>query len=181
MNIYEKIIEKHGAYNQSLKAVEEFSELSRAIVRNKIYGDKDSIANLLEEIADAHIMLEQLKIMFPMNCVTWFDIQFPKIKQALFHPPNGGERPSFVDEKGRRYCPEGEKLKRMGAREGVLDLCLAIPKRGFTGLWIEFKSKNGVWSAEQRAFRTLMQEHRWYVQEITEFEDFVKLIKDYLY
>lgn len=119
--------------------------------------------------------------MLHVNCVTWFDIQFPKIKQALFHPPNGGERPSMVDAKGRRYCPEGEKLKRMGVRGGVLDLCLAIPKRGFTGLWIEFKSKNGVWSAEQRAFRTLMQEHRWYVQEITEFEDFVKLIKDYLY
>ena len=82
MNIYEKIIEKHGAYNQSLKAVEEFSELSRAIVRNKIYGDKDSIANLLEEIADAHIMLEQLKIMFP-NWITLLDLKLERIKRKI--------------------------------------------------------------------------------------------------
>ena len=70
MNLFEKLIQKHGAYNQSLKAIEEFSELSRAIVRFKIYGDKTAEHNLLEEIADAHIMLEQLKIM----CPKWTDL-----------------------------------------------------------------------------------------------------------
>ena len=65
MNIFEKLILKHGAHNQTLKAVEEFSELSRAIVRFQMYQDKKSEYNLLEEIADAHIMLEQLKIMCP--------------------------------------------------------------------------------------------------------------------
>lgn len=64
MNLFEKVIDKYGAYNQLLKAVEEFSELSRAIVRHKIYADKKSEYNVLEEIAGAHIMLEQLKIMF---------------------------------------------------------------------------------------------------------------------
>ena len=50
------IIKHYGHTNQFNKAVEELSELIRAIVRD----DKD---NLIEEMADVYIMLEQLKIM----------------------------------------------------------------------------------------------------------------------
>ena len=50
------IINHYGHTNQFNKAVEELSELIRALVRD----DKD---NLIEEIADVYIMLEQLLIM----------------------------------------------------------------------------------------------------------------------
>lgn len=50
------IINHYGHTNQFNKAVEELSELIRAIVRD----DKD---NLIEEMADVYIMLEQLLIM----------------------------------------------------------------------------------------------------------------------
>lgn len=39
------------------------------------------------------------------------------------HPPNGGERPAKWI-KGRRISIEGGRLKRMGARPGVADICL---------------------------------------------------------
>lgn len=39
------------------------------------------------------------------------------------HPPNGGERPAKWI-KGRRISIEGGRLKRMGARPGVSDICL---------------------------------------------------------
>ena len=50
------IINHYGHTNQFNKAVEELSELIRALVRD----DKD---NLIEEMADVYIMLEQLLIM----------------------------------------------------------------------------------------------------------------------
>ena len=50
------IINHYGHTNQFNKAVEELSELIRAIVRD----DKD---NVIEEMADVYIMLEQLLIM----------------------------------------------------------------------------------------------------------------------
>lgn len=50
------IINHYGHTTQFNKAVEELSELIRALVRD----DKD---NLIEEMADVYIMLEQLLIM----------------------------------------------------------------------------------------------------------------------
>lgn len=46
-----------------------------------------------------------------------------------FHPPNGGERPAFVNRHGKRVSPEGGLLARMGTRPGVSDFILAAPPR----------------------------------------------------
>jgi hypothetical protein len=43
------------------------------------------------------------------------------------HVPNGEERPSKIDAKGRRYSPAADRLKRMGARDGVADFILIGP------------------------------------------------------
>lgn len=82
MNIFQKLIIKHGSYHQCLKAVEEFSELSRAIVRQINYGGKSTMDNLKEEIVDAHIMLEQLKIIIPKwdECL---QIKLSKLEKEL--------------------------------------------------------------------------------------------------
>jgi hypothetical protein len=61
--IYQRAIKKWGETAQMLVAVEEFSELSRALVRH--VSDRDrNIHNIVEEMADAEIMLEQLKLIF---------------------------------------------------------------------------------------------------------------------
>ena len=52
-----KAIEYYGRGNQQFKAIEELSELIRALVRS----DHENIA---EEMADVRIMLDQLEIMF---------------------------------------------------------------------------------------------------------------------
>lgn len=42
-----------------------------------------------------------------------------------WHTPNGGERTKRQNPKtGRWYSPEGQRLKRMGARKGVSDFAL---------------------------------------------------------
>jgi hypothetical protein len=47
-----------------------------------------------------------------------------------FHPPNGGERPAFVNRHGKRISVEGGRLQRMGARPGVSDFLLVAPAGG---------------------------------------------------
>ena len=57
MNIYERAVSVFGAENQKKKAIEELSELIRAIAR-------DDRANILEEITDVMIMIEQLRYIY---------------------------------------------------------------------------------------------------------------------
>lgn len=47
----------------------------------------------------------------------------------LFHVPNGGERPKHA----------ALAMARAGAKAGVPDLCLPVPRGGWHGLWIELK------------------------------------------
>lgn len=60
--IYNKMIEKYGQKNQMLIAVEECSELQKAIL--KFLRGRCNQIEIAEEMADVEIMLEQLKIMF---------------------------------------------------------------------------------------------------------------------
>ena len=61
-NVREKIlraaIERYGRGTQQFKAIEELSELIRALAR---YDDAENVA---EEMADVRIMLDQLEIIF---------------------------------------------------------------------------------------------------------------------
>lgn len=60
----------------------------------------------------------------------------------LFAIPNGARRDKVV----------GAILKKEGVRAGVPDLFLAVPKKGWAGMFIEMKTPSGVLSAEQEAF-----------------------------
>lgn len=58
--------------------------------------------------------------------------RFPALRW-LHHIPNGGSRNVL----------EAVKLKRMGVKPGVPDLCLPFPSNGYHGLYIEMKSEKG--------------------------------------
>ena len=62
---------------------------------------------------------------------SWIRSKENPFKEAhrMFHVPNGGKR-------GIR---EGARFKKMGVSAGVPDLHLPVPRRGFTGLYIELK------------------------------------------
>lgn len=57
----------------------------------------------------------------------------------IHHSPNGGERASKVGDNGKRYSPEGQKLKAMGTKAGFPDLFVFKPMSGFHGLFVELK------------------------------------------
>lgn len=66
--IFEKAIENYGKDHQILKAVEEMSELTKALMKYFDCKDKKMMPIVLdsidEEMADVEIMLEQLHLIF---------------------------------------------------------------------------------------------------------------------
>lgn len=71
-------------------------------------------------------------------------IFFPRIpEKLLFAVPNGGSRNKL----------EAINLKRQGVKSGVADVLLLIPKGGFASLCLEFKTKTGKQSDDQKEFQ----------------------------
>lgn len=60
--IYEKLIDKFGEKAQVIVAIEELSELQKALC--KYLRGQTNFENIVEEIADVKIMLEQLELIF---------------------------------------------------------------------------------------------------------------------
>ena len=52
---------------------------------------------------------------------------------VFYHVPNGG----------KRNWLEAVKLKRMGVKSGVPDLCIPMARKSYHGLYIELKRKTG--------------------------------------
>lgn len=66
-----------------------------------------------------------------MALFAWFALnfnQYPELKWA-FHVPNGGFR----------HKAEAAKLRAMGVRSGVPDICLPVRRGSYSGLFIELK------------------------------------------
>ena len=61
---YWKIINRYGAKNQILQAMEELAELIQALNKNMRDPSIDNHNHVLEEIADVQVMLDQLKLIF---------------------------------------------------------------------------------------------------------------------
>lgn len=75
------IIEKNGAENQIIKAVEELGELSQALCKYVLNGGNEAIIDhIAEEYTDVSIMMEQLMIIFKDKAI--FSEQLPKYRQA---------------------------------------------------------------------------------------------------
>lgn len=75
--IMKKALEKNGKLKQSVIAMEECSELIKAISKMIRYSsDEDSVCmykdNLIEEMADVYIILDELKMMYD---ILEFDIE----------------------------------------------------------------------------------------------------------
>ena len=101
------------------------------------------------------------------HCVAFFEwcqLQanvWPELK-LIHHIPNGGMRPKETDAKGKSYSPEGARLKRMGAKKGVLDYNLSVPSMLMgalrPGLWLEFKAKGRTLTPDQREFAAALEQ-----------------------
>jgi NTP pyrophosphatase (non-canonical NTP hydrolase) len=60
VHIMLKALQKYGVDAQDDIAIEEMSELTKAIIKNRRYRNFETYENLCEELADVLIMMEQL-------------------------------------------------------------------------------------------------------------------------
>lgn len=89
----------------------------------------------------------------------------------LHHIPNGGLR-------GKR---EAARLKRMGVKAGVPDLCLPVARGGFHGLYVEMKRLDGGRvSTEQKAWLAALHASGHCVAVAEGHEQAIGVIRDYL-
>lgn len=68
--------------------------------------------------------------------------QLPELRNLILIP-NGEERKSEINKKGRRYSMGAQRLRDEGLEPGSSDYFLAVPRGGFHGFWIEMKAKDG--------------------------------------
>lgn len=106
-----------------------------------------------------------------IQCVKWFDMQYPEWSQFLFHIRNGGSMKS---------AREGRKFKLMGVRKGVPDLFLSIPNDEFHGFYIELKKPGGKPSSEQVVSGLMLENlgYKWMI--IDDLDVFMTEVKRYL-
>lgn len=94
---------------------------------------------------------------------------YPELKW-LHHCPNGGSR----------NRNEAVKLKQMGVKAGVSDLCLPYPKGIYCGLYIEMKFGDNRQQASQKEFLKDMAEVGHFVATCYSAEEAIEIIKKYL-
>lgn len=70
------IIKFHGEHNQELKAIEEMSELTKAIL-------KGNVNDIKQEMADVFVMILQLKIIYKISDEEIEQIMISKIDRTL--------------------------------------------------------------------------------------------------
>lgn len=83
----ERIAKHIGAEHQIVKAAEEFSEAATAAIRySAALREDDRIdryMNLIEELADAEVMIAQLKILFPNLETAMAHVRTAKVTRQL--------------------------------------------------------------------------------------------------
>ena len=102
-------VETYGFEDQMLQAIEELSELQRAITRViKAPADRD---NLHEEVADVEIMLMQLRTIFDEDEIDdWKESKLERLARMVGVEIGEGDENEHLsggaDEGGRERAPE---------------------------------------------------------------------------
>lgn len=99
----------------------------------------------------------------------WNEGRYPELKW-LHHIPNGGSRNRL----------EAVKLKQMGVKAGVSDLCLPYPKGIYCGLYIEMKFGTNLQQDTQKEFLQDMAEAGHFVATCYGAEEAVRVLEEYL-
>lgn len=97
------------------------------------------------------------------------ETRFPELR-FCFAVPNGG------------FCHKATAamMKRTGTKAGVPDVFLPIARKGFHGLWIEFKAETGKLSEAQKAFADFLTAQGYRVLICRTWEEAANAAIDYL-
>lgn len=107
---------------------------------------------------------EQMQIINYCNSMSAYVPEYAMI----YHIPNEGKRKN------------GAKLKRIGLRKGIPDLCLPVPKIGFHGLYIELKKMHLKASKEQKEWLFKLEQQGYAVSICFGANEAINLITAYM-
>ena len=109
------------------------------------------------------------------QCVAWFRAEYPEFAMLLTHPINEGSKNTRVT---------GAIHKAEGTVAGVSDLLFFVPTiDGYTiyfGLGIEFKTKSGRQSKEQKDFQKLFEAAGYRYEIVRDKETFMQIIEKWI-
>lgn len=109
-----------------------------------------------------------------VSLIRWWSLvhnSFGIPEQLLFAIPNGGERNIVV----------AARLKAEGVRAGIPDLFLAVPRNGYSGLFVEMKkAKGGRVSDAQKASLEMLNKAGYAVTVCHGFPEAKAEIEHYL-
>jgi hypothetical protein len=91
-------------------------------------------------------------------------------QMAMYATPNGGQR----------HYLTAVKLKREGVTRGIPDIHLAVPRKGFTCLWIEMKFGKNRLTAEQKDFMAWQETEGAKCAVCYSWEEARTIIEEYL-
>lgn len=106
---------------------------------------------------------EQTIQMQFINYLRWKRIRFN-------HSPN----------EGKRSPQEGNKLVKMGMSKGFPDLEIPLPAGGNNGLYIEFKTKKGTLTFEQKKWLEYLNNNGYVAKVARSYDEAVKILTAYL-
>ena len=83
LEVYESAIARNGVLLQAIVALEELSEAQKEIC--KFLREQGDVDHLAEEVADATIMLEQIRVIFGINEAVngWIDKKVQRLADRL--------------------------------------------------------------------------------------------------
>jgi len=105
-----------------------------------------------------------------MAFMRWVQLQYPKLRDFIFHIPNGGKMSVIT----------GSRLKAMGVKSGVADVLFMFKTPDFGGLWLEFKTPKGRQSDTQKVFEELAHIAHYDYQLVRTFDEATEAFKRYL-
>ena len=77
-------LSRYGVDAQDDIAIEEMSELTKAIIKNRRYETFATLENLYEELADVYIMLEQIMMSLDKDRVqSYIDSKLERLNERL--------------------------------------------------------------------------------------------------
>ena len=83
-NIMQNAVRKYGVDAQDDIAIEEMSELTKAIIKNRRYKTFATLESIYEELADVYIMLEQIMMSLDKDRVqSYVDSKLERLNERL--------------------------------------------------------------------------------------------------
>lgn len=91
--VLEKAIRHYGFDSQADIAIEEMSELTKAIIKDRRYQSMETLTNIYEEIADVLIIVEQLRLAFYHEAVDKIvRAKIARLEQRIGEDKNGKQQ-----------------------------------------------------------------------------------------